>query len=289
MDIKDPSDPEYILDHVLKNLDFSTNKYRAYNIINKFIEILFGNNDYEVYTEVSKKTNKFILYKEFGKCYLYVDILPIGLSYHYKNENLIVNFNNSVINKKFREVLQIDKKEYYYFSNVSYIHNDIFKENQYFSDMEKLKFEKTFYLNYLNTLTLKEDLDIKWLNYYIFDNMGYNYTCEKTDNKYLTNLTGEIMDVESFNELGRFKSLNIVEISKFFIDTLNISTNVILTYSVVQNFIKFDSLIEKISSFKTQEKEKSEVEEFNKESKEFNKHEILQFISFDDIKNLVLE
>lgn len=289
MDIKDPSDPEYILDHVLKDLDFSTNKYRAYNIINKFIEILFGNEDYEVYTEVSKKTNKFMLVKEFGKCYLYVDILPVGLSYHYKNENLIVNFNNSVINKKFREVLQIDKKEYYYFSNVSYIHNDIFKENQYFSDMEKLKFEKTFYLNYLNTLTLKEDLDVKWLNYYIFDNIGYNYTCEKTDNKYLTNLTGEIMDVESFNALSTFKSLNIVEISKFFIDLLNTSTNVILTYSVVQNFIKFDSLIEKINSFKTQEKEKSEIEEFNKESKEFNKHEILQFISFEDIKNLVLE
>lgn len=279
---------EFLIEKILNE----NNKIKVYlSQINqlKGIMIIDCENDKKIYIEYyyygflsnNKKFYHFssIIKKEFRKKIFENQIKSINFHFYNDNNNIICD--NLIHDQEFPLTKNKNFKQMIFFSFLNrYIRKKPLLENYYTNVFEnriefnvKKKYEDVN-KNEVFEILKKDDESEECYITYSFNNKDSIYTL-------LGNIT-----IENNNTR---KQVNVQDI---FVnkDFLNNNFSLVLGCTIAQNLINFDSFIDKIIELNSENKEKyEELINFKKLSNKYRKHEILQYLTIEDIEKLILE
>ena len=166
------------------------------------------------------------------------------------------------------------------------ITNEILLKNQYFNDVKTKENDKIIFFNYLNHLLKYHTVDIKLFNT-IIKRFKFEYIDNDTklyddyfiiSDPILLYLFYQLLEPDKYNAVFNFKYEKYRD------------SNVVLNYYILQNMINFNTFNNNVvENIKTKEDRYKKLKELNNNLTQYNKHCILSYLTFDDIKELVLD
>lgn len=266
---------------IISGLDIELNKNRNYSMFQILLKKIFNReNNIPVHT---KNEKKIILAINIGNKILYLECYFIGVLFY----DSLFTHSPYIMNRNFREETMNNQiKNYLFHMYDKKITNEILLKNQYFNDIKTKENDKIIFFNYLNHLLKYHTVDIK-----LFNTIIKIFKLEYLDND--TKLYDDYFIISDPIPLCLF--YQFLEPVKYDI-VFNFKyekyrdSNVVLNYYILQNMINFNTFNNSVvENTKTKEDRYKKLKEINSKLTQYDKHCILSYITFDDIKTLVLD
>lgn len=268
---------------IISGLDTEINKNRNYSVFQILLKKIFNReNNIPVYS-LNSENEKINLTIIIGNKILFVDCYFNGVIFY----DTLFTHSPYIMDRSHREEIMNNQiKNYLFHMYDKKITNEILLKNQYFDDVKTKENDKIIFFNYLNHLLKYHTIDIK----------SFNTVIEKLKIEYLKNDTklyddyfiiSDLMPLYLFYQI--LKPFKYDTIFNFQHEKYR-DSNVILNYFILQNIINFNTFNNSvIENTKTKENKYKKLKEINSKLTQYNKHCILSYLTFDDIKTLVLD
>ena len=266
---------------IISGLDIELNKNRNYSMFQVLLKKIFNReNNILVHT---KNEKKIFLAINIGNKILFLECYFNGVIFY----DSLFTHSPYIMNRNFREETMNNQiKNYLFHMYDKKITNEILLKNQYFNDIKTKENDKIIFFNYLNHLLKYHTVDIK-----LFNIMIKRFKFEYLDND--TKLYDDYFIISDPIPLYLFYQL--LEPVKYDI-VFNFKyekyrdSNVVLNYYILQNMINFNTFNNNVvENTKTKKDRYKKLKELNNNLTQYNKHCILSYLTFDDIKTLVLD
>ena len=266
---------------IISGLDIELNKNRNYSMFQVLLKKIFNReNNIPVYT---KNEKKIILAINIGNKILFIECYFIGVIFY----DSLFTHSPYIMNRNFREETMNNQiKNYLFHMYDKKITNEILLKNQYFNDIKTKENDKIIFFNYLNHLLKYHAVDIKLFNT-IIKRFKFEYIDNDTklyDDYFIISdpiplyLFYQLLEPDKYNAVFNFKYEKYRD------------SNVVLNYYILQNMINFNTFNNNVvENTKTKKDRYKKLKELNDNLTQYNKHCILSYLTFDDIKELVLD
>lgn len=266
---------------IISGLDIELNINRNYSMFQVLLKKIFNReNNIPVYTENKKK---IILTINIGNKILFIECYFIGVLFY----DSLFTHSPYIMDRNFREETMNNQiKNYLFHMYDKKITNEILLKNQYFNDIKTKENDKIIFFNYLNHLLKYHTVDIKLFNT-IIKRFKFEYLDNDTkfyDNYFIISdpiplyLFYQLLEPDKYNAVFNFKYEKYRD------------SNVVLNYYILQNMINFNTFNNNVvENTKTKKDRYKKLKELNNNLTQYNKHCILSYLTFDDIKELVLD
>lgn len=268
---------------IISGLDIELNKNRNYSMFQVLLKKIFNReNNIPVYT-FNSENKKIHLTINIGNRILFIDFYFNGVIFY----NSLFTHSPYIIDRKQREEIMNNQiKNYLFHMYDKKITNEILLKNQYFDDVKTKENDKIIFFNYLNHLLKYHTIDIKSFNMIIKKfKIEHLEIDTKLYDDYL--IISDPMTLYLFYQL--LKPYENDTIFNFQQEKYR-DSNVVLNYYILQNMINFNTFNNNVvENIKTKEDRYKKLKELNNNLTQYNKHCILSYLTFDDIKTLVLD
>ena len=298
---------EEITKKISKDLNFKLN----FCLFEFLIEKIFNENN-KIKVNASRISDSI-------KCFVVIDcsndkkIYVEYYSYGFLIDNKKFYHFSSLIKREFRKEIfenQIKSINFHFYNdNNNFICDNLIHDREFPLTKNK-NFSRTIFFSLLNSYIIKKPIiDKNYIN--IIENQ-YDYNDPKVFNKNLKEINKHeifhVFEIDnkcetcyftcSFNNKDSIYFLldnmifENIDIPNIFVNKefLNNNFSLVLGCTIAQNLINFDSFIDKIIELNSENKEKyEELINFKKLSNKYRKHEILQYLTIEDIEKLILE
>lgn len=274
-------DDKIQLKEIIKGLDIELNKNRNYNFFDLLLRKIFNReNSIPLFTlKTENGKGNFII--NIGNKIFYIDFYFNGVIFY----DSFFTHSPYIINRKYRQdILDNQIKNYLFNMYENKITNEILLKNQYFDDNKTKEINKLLFFNYLNHI-----LKYRFISFNKFNLIANKINIERLDEntKLYDNyfMIGDVLLPVLYYQI--IKSYND-DIFDYHFERYK-DSNAVINYFILQNLIDFNLFIDTVIKNTKETEHKNKLIEVNNNLIQYNKHCILSYLTFEDIKRLVLD